>query len=229
MTVVNGAPAGGDTVKAARPRTDPKAWGVWVDETHILTRAPAAARQWWAEFWLHGEAARFTALAAGDTGAEWHVAAKSLIAAVRLRDRMLLHGIPSAAATVRTLTASRTATARRVAARKAAAGPQVPDMADRVQAFLEDAEVTDSDVCGFEVRGDREDPTKAAVTFRPGYLPALPGVLRQTLHGWAELLRAGGFTVKPKYAWAGEEPPGGDPVPLWLHITAHTPLADTKD
>ncbi len=69
----------------------------------------------------------------------------------------------------------------------------VRDLADQVQNFLAE-HVTDDALAGFAVHRHLVDGT-AAVTYRPGVVPAYPAVLRWTLHSWAQLLRDAGYAV----------------------------------
>jgi hypothetical protein len=90
-----------------------------------------------------------------------------------------------------------------------------PDLAEQADTFMADR-YSDDSLSGFTVHRNTADGT-AAVTFRPGLVDALPGVLRQTLHPWATGLRKAGFAVDIEYSRT-------DPtVPVVLHITGRTP------
>lgn len=70
----------------------------------------------------------------------------------------------------------------------------VRDLAEQIQDFLAE-HVADDAMSGFTVHRHLVDGT-AAVTYRPGTVPAYTAVLRWTLTTWAGLLRGAGFTVE---------------------------------
>lgn len=101
------------------------------------------------------------------------------------------------------------------------------DLADRVYDHLA-VHAHDDAGHGFTVSQHTEIPDDVAVTFRPGIIDALPAVLAQTLHPWADGLRDAGFAVEVMYAWPQQAEPvraDGRRVPLWLHVTGYEPEA----